>query len=142
MSVITPWWASLIRRAGRAAGKSGLCRQKLAQDFSFKIHLFPQNVLQNLVRPTSKSIIQFLRLPPPRAIPPGFVFFLQECSKFPTPGTLKLDNSPPRGIATLYVLLKKKKNYLPSKIGFNFCKLFFPTIRQQIHKFSRKSLLN
>jgi hypothetical protein len=39
---------------------------------------------------------------PPRAIPPGFVFFLQECSKFPTPGTLKLDNSPPRGIATLY----------------------------------------
>ena len=40
--------------------------------------------------------------PPPRAIPPGFVFFLQECSKFPTPGTLKLDNSPPRGIATLY----------------------------------------
>ena len=39
---------------------------------------------------------------PPRAIPPGFVFFLQECSKFPTPGTLKLNNSPPRGIATLY----------------------------------------
>ena len=35
---------------------------------------------------------------PPRAIPPGFVFFLQECSKFPTPGTLKLDNSPPQGI--------------------------------------------
>jgi hypothetical protein len=24
--------------------------------------------------------------PPPRAIPPGFVFFLQECSTFPTPG--------------------------------------------------------
>jgi hypothetical protein len=36
---------------------------------------------------------------PPQAIPSGFVFFLQECSKFPTPGTLKLDNSPPRGIA-------------------------------------------
>jgi hypothetical protein len=34
-----------IRRAGyanRAGGKSELCRQKLAQDFSFKIHLFPQ----------------------------------------------------------------------------------------------------
>ena len=44
---------TLIRRAGRAGGKSGLCRQKLAQDFSFKIHLFPQNVLQNLVWPTS-----------------------------------------------------------------------------------------
>ena len=29
-----------IRRAGRAGGKSGLCRQKLAQDFSFKIYLF------------------------------------------------------------------------------------------------------
>jgi hypothetical protein len=29
-----------------------------------------------------------------------------------------------------------------SKIGFNFCKLFFPTFRQQIRKFSRKSLLN
>jgi hypothetical protein len=47
---------TLIRRAGRAGGKSGLCRQKLVQDFSFKIHLFPQNVLQNLVRPTSKSV--------------------------------------------------------------------------------------
>ena len=47
---------TLIRRAGRAGGKSGLCRQKLAQDFSFKIHLFPQNVLQNLVWPTSYSV--------------------------------------------------------------------------------------
>jgi hypothetical protein len=28
---------SLIRRVGRAGGKSGLCRQKFAQDFSFKI---------------------------------------------------------------------------------------------------------
>ena len=40
-----------IRRAGllnRAGGKSGLCRQKLAQNFSFKIHLFLQSVLQNL----------------------------------------------------------------------------------------------
>jgi hypothetical protein len=48
-----------IRRAGwvnRAGGKSGLCKQKLAQDFSFKIHLFLQNVLQNLVRSTSKSV--------------------------------------------------------------------------------------
>jgi hypothetical protein len=43
---------------------------------------------------------------PPRAIPPGFVFFLQECSKFPTPGHRNI------------VLLKKKINYLPSKIGF------------------------
>ena len=43
--------------------------------------------------------IPAVTIPPPRAIPPGFVFFLQECSKFPTPGTLKLDNSPPRGIA-------------------------------------------
>ena len=33
-----------------------LCRQAFAQDFSFKIHLFLQNVLQNLVRSTSKSI--------------------------------------------------------------------------------------
>jgi hypothetical protein len=33
-----------------------LCRQKFAQDFSFKIHLFLQNVLQNLVLSTSKSI--------------------------------------------------------------------------------------
>ena len=37
-------------------GKSGLCRQKLTQDFSFKIHLFLQNVLQNLLRSTSKSV--------------------------------------------------------------------------------------
>ena len=44
---------TLIRRAGR---KSQLCRQKFAQDFSFKIHLFLQNVLQNLVLCTSKSI--------------------------------------------------------------------------------------
>jgi hypothetical protein len=28
---------TLIRRVGRAGGKSGLCRQKFAQDFSFKI---------------------------------------------------------------------------------------------------------
>ena len=87
---------------------------------------------------------QFLRLPSPsRAIPPGFVFFLQECSKFPTPGTLKLDNSPPQGItkklnrslkyvSKVFVLqnvhctVEKKINYLPSKIGFNFYKLFFP----------------
>jgi hypothetical protein len=47
---------TLIRRAGRAGGKSGLCRKKFAQDFSFKIHLFLQNVLQNLVRSTSKSV--------------------------------------------------------------------------------------
>ena len=43
---------------------------------------------------------------PAVTIPPGQyprdLYFLQECSKFPTPGTLKLDNSPPRGIATLY----------------------------------------
>jgi hypothetical protein len=45
-----------IRREGCAGGKSGLCRQKLTQDFSFKIHLFLQNVLQNLVRSTSKSV--------------------------------------------------------------------------------------
>ena len=38
------------------AVKSGLCRQKFVQDFSFKIHLFLQNVLQNLVRSTSKSV--------------------------------------------------------------------------------------
>ena len=44
------------RRAGRAGGKSGLCMHKLAQDFSFKIHLFLQNVLQNLVRSASKSV--------------------------------------------------------------------------------------
>jgi hypothetical protein len=48
--------SKLIRRAGRAGRKSGLCRQKVAQDFSFKIHLFLQNVLQNLVLSTSKSI--------------------------------------------------------------------------------------
>jgi hypothetical protein len=30
----------------KISGKSGLCRQMFAQDFSFKIHLFPQNVLQ------------------------------------------------------------------------------------------------
>ena len=47
---------TLIRRAGRAGGKSGLCRQKLTQDFSFKIHLFLQNVLQNFVPSTSKSV--------------------------------------------------------------------------------------
>jgi hypothetical protein len=37
--------------------KSGarLCGQKFTQDFSFKINLFLQNVLQNLVRSTSKS---------------------------------------------------------------------------------------
>ena len=45
---------TLIRRADRAGGKSGLSRQKFAQDFSFKIHLFHQNVLQNLLRSTSK----------------------------------------------------------------------------------------
>jgi hypothetical protein len=38
-------------------GKGGLCRQEFAQDFSFKIHLFLQNVLQNLVRSTSESIM-------------------------------------------------------------------------------------
>jgi hypothetical protein len=50
---------TLISRAGytnRAGRKSGLCRQKFAQDFSFKIHLFLQNVLQNLVLSTSKSM--------------------------------------------------------------------------------------
>jgi hypothetical protein len=38
--------------------KSGawLCGQKFTQYFSFKIHLFLQNVLQNLVRTTSKSV--------------------------------------------------------------------------------------
>ena len=36
------------------AGNNGLCRQKLAQDYSFKMHLFLQNVLENLVRSTSK----------------------------------------------------------------------------------------
>ena len=41
---------------GRVRQTSGLCRQTFAQDFSFKIHLFPQNVLQNLVRSTSKSV--------------------------------------------------------------------------------------
>ena len=44
-----------VRQIARA-GKSGLCRQKFAQDFSFIIHLFLQNVLQNLVRSTSKSV--------------------------------------------------------------------------------------
>ena len=47
---------TLIRRAGRAGGKSGLCRQKLTQDFSFKIHIFLQKVLQTLVLSTSKSV--------------------------------------------------------------------------------------
>jgi hypothetical protein len=39
--------------------KSGvwLCRQKFTQDFSFKIHLLLQNVLQNLVRFNSKSVL-------------------------------------------------------------------------------------
>jgi hypothetical protein len=44
--------------------------------------------------------------------------------------------------ASQHCTVEKKINYLPSKIGFNFCKLFFPTIRQQIRKFSQKSLLN
>ena len=39
--------------------KSGarLCGQKFTQDFSFKIHLLLQNVLQNLVRFNSKSVL-------------------------------------------------------------------------------------
>jgi hypothetical protein len=45
-----------VRQNAQAVKKSGLCRQKFAQDFSFKIHLFLQNVLQNLVRSTSKSV--------------------------------------------------------------------------------------
>jgi hypothetical protein len=44
-----------VRQIARAV-KSGLCRQKFALDFSFKIHLFLQNVLQNLVLSTSKSL--------------------------------------------------------------------------------------
>jgi hypothetical protein len=44
-----------VRQIARV-GKSRLCRQAFAQDFSFKIHLFLQNVLQNLVRSTSESI--------------------------------------------------------------------------------------
>ena len=44
-----------VRQIARA-GKSVLCRQKFAQDFRFKIHLFLQNVLQHLVRSTSKSV--------------------------------------------------------------------------------------
>ena len=43
-------------QAERAGGKSSLCGQKLSQNFSFKIHLFLENVLQNLVRSTSKSV--------------------------------------------------------------------------------------
>jgi hypothetical protein len=50
-----------VRQIARV-GKSGLCRQAFAQDFSFKIHLFLQNVLQNLVRYTSKSITNLLFL--------------------------------------------------------------------------------
>jgi hypothetical protein len=38
------------------ASHSVLCGQKFTQDFSFRIHLFLQNVLQNLVLSTSKSI--------------------------------------------------------------------------------------
>jgi hypothetical protein len=43
-------------QAERAGGKSWLCGQKFTQDFIFKIHLFLENVLQNLVRSTSKSV--------------------------------------------------------------------------------------
>jgi hypothetical protein len=44
-----------IRRAGleNCAGGKEQALQAFAQDFSFKIHLFLQNVLQNLVRSTS-----------------------------------------------------------------------------------------
>jgi hypothetical protein len=39
--------------------KSGvwLCGQKFTQEYRFKTHLFLQNVLQNLVRSTSKSVM-------------------------------------------------------------------------------------
>ena len=46
-----------VRKIARAGGKSLLCRQKFAQDFSFKTYLFLQNILQNLVQSTSKSVM-------------------------------------------------------------------------------------
>jgi hypothetical protein len=55
---------------------------------------------------------------PPPGNTPGICIFLQECSKFPTPGTLKLDNSPLRGIAywslIAYHLYCWKKDKLPT----------------------------
>jgi hypothetical protein len=50
---------ALIRLAGkanRAVGKERALQQKFAQYFSFKIHLFLQNVLQNIARSTSNSV--------------------------------------------------------------------------------------
>jgi hypothetical protein len=51
--------AERARFAGESRGRAGnnvLCGQKFTQDVSFKIHLFLQNVLQNIVLSTSKSI--------------------------------------------------------------------------------------
>jgi hypothetical protein len=37
---------NVLQNLVRSTSKSGLCRQKFAQDFSFKIHFILQNVLQ------------------------------------------------------------------------------------------------
>ena len=49
-------WGLFITQVYALKSGAWLCGQKFAKDFSFKIHLFLQNVLQNLVRSTSKSV--------------------------------------------------------------------------------------
>ena len=50
-------------RANRAGGKSVLSTQKFAQDFSFKIHVILQNVLQNYASNIYRHLFESFHYP-------------------------------------------------------------------------------
>jgi hypothetical protein len=59
-------FCTLIRRAGRAnraAGKERVLQAKFEQDFSFKIHLFLQNVLQSYASNIYRHLFEKFRYP-------------------------------------------------------------------------------